>query len=293
MVDILQKVCGSCGYPEEAGHRNGCEEARQQEFSDKDHSFEDLLSELNKVGLKKDNILDVCVEENLIGRGGNANVYNIPGVEKYVLRRVLRVFSQNQDRDDVAGEISKVEDPFPELNVGQPVAELVGKNLFFLKRQYGIPAGVPYGDIRNKGGELADSLYEEHLKRAADMPQSAYDEVIRLFLFLNEHGYHFDPSKANNLLIDTQNEKFNLVDVGKGAKNSVNNNPSYLICVLMDNSYTWKYKGNAPVKVYRKTILDKCIRAAEKIEWQIPPVGKNSTLDYSFQLAGQERTADK
>ncbi len=45
------------------------------------------------------------------------------------------------------------------------------------------------------------------------MPQSAYDDFATMLLNLEKKGLMFDPSKANNVLVDTPGKSFNLVDI--------------------------------------------------------------------------------
>lgn len=252
----------------------------------RDHSFGDLLSELDKAGYDKKRILGIGTDANLIGHGGSADVYKIPGVDKYVLRAIRG----RKKGDEITGELKEVEDVFPELNIGQAVGKIAEEGIYFLRMQKGIPAGVPHGAIRRKG-ENSDPIYEDHLKRASEMPQSAYDEFARMLLVINERDYQFDPSKANNVLIDVDSGKFNLVDINPRGKDSTyKNSMADMAITLMDNSYAWRYKGHTPLETYRKIILDKCIEAGQKVGWQIPALGENSSLDYSFKLAGQERT---
>lgn len=283
MAEQYNGVCSSCGYPTETGHSKDCRLNRKEQSSG-EYSFSDLLAELEKVCFDKDKILDICTEDNLIGHGGNADVYKIPNVEKYVLRVLRRAKAKGE-----GSEIEEVKDEFSEFNVGQAVAKISDAEIYFLKKQKGIPAGVPHGRIRREG-KNSDPIYEEHLKRAAEMPQSAYDEFAKILVAINVRGYNFDPSKANNVLLDVENGKFNLVDVNKRNENSTyENEMADMVITLMDNSYAWRYKGSAPLESYRKVILDKCIEAGKKVGLHLPEAGKNSSLDYSFKLAGQER----
>ncbi len=256
-----------------------------QEIAATDHSFENLLSELDKAGCDKDRLLEICKPENLIGRGGNADVYNIPGVDRYVLR-----VNRSKKKEETNGEISKIVDAFPEFNIGQAVAEIQECGMSFLRRQDGIPASVPCGELRRDGGEEADSIYQEHLKNVAEMPQEAFDEFAHLLIVINDRGYQFDPSKVNNVLVDAENERFNLVDVNKRSETSTyRNGVADMAVTLIDNAYAGRYKGLLAPEHYRRMILEKCIEAANKTGLKIPGNGENSSLDYSFKLAGIER----
>ncbi len=284
MSEQFREACGSCGYPAGAGHSKDCQ-TNKPEQGKTEHSFSDLLAELEKAGFDKDKILDICVEENIIGHGGNATVYKIPNVHNYV----MRVVQWNKDKKIDEDKIEEVKDEFPEINVGQAVAK-VAERIYFLKKQNGIPAGAPAGKLRSEN-KIADPTYEEHLKMAAEMPQSAYDEFARTLMIVNARDHQFDPSKANNVLIDAQSGKFNLVDINKRRANSTyKNDIGDMVITLMDNSYAYRYKGSAPLEAYRKAILEKCIEAGKNASSPIPEAGQNSSLDYSFKLAGLERT---
>lgn len=290
MSENSRTVCEFCQYPSEAGHAIDCPTkisvTVETETNKPEHSFADLTAELNKAGLDKTNLLDSCSLENFLGQGGNAEVYSIPGVEKYV----LKISNYRRKDASISGEITKVDDKFPEFNIGQAVGEVAGEGILLLRKQAGIPAGVPHGEIR-KNQEKGDLAYEEHLKRTSEMPQVAYDEFARMLLIINARDHKFDPSKSSNVLVDTDIQRFNMVDINESEPNSnYQNNAGELAVVLMDNSYAWQYKGNVPLDNYRKIILEKCIEAGKKVGWEVPAVGVNPSLDYSFKLAGEPRT---
>ena len=250
----------------------------------REHSFADLMVQLESSGYDQEKLSEIVRPENVIGHGGNADVYAIPGVEKYVMRIVRAAGGE------INGQIQEVQDDFPEYNIGQAVAGIPEAGVYFLRRQPGVPAGVPYGEIRRASGEASDKVYEDHLRNAASMPQEAYDDFIKMLSVINERGYQFDPSKANNVLLDLEAGKFNVVDINKKLEGSTyQNSISELVITLMDNAYSWKYKGSGPVENYRRVILEKCTEAARKAGQTLPTKGKNSSLDFSFKLAGMER----
>lgn len=122
------------------------------------------------------------------------------------------------------------------------------------------------------------------------MSQSAYDSLAHLFVFLNQHRLNFDPSKANNILIDTAGQRFNVVDLSDTVDgHQPNNNVGYMVISLMDNAYAWRVK-DADMEMrligLRKTILLKCLEAARKAG--LPFSKEDSSLEYSFKLAGME-----
>jgi DNA ligase-1 len=150
-----------------------------------------------------------CHAQAPIGRGGNAEVFDIPGTDF-----VLRVQNQWGAHTNTSPEFYPpiaVPDPIP-FNVGQPVAQ-VAKNAWILYRQQGRPAGA---SSLNKEPSVRLHYYKERLREAAEMPQSSYDQLMQEIQELHRLGYQIDPSKSSNLLIDAENQRFNIVDVNPG-----------------------------------------------------------------------------
>jgi hypothetical protein len=247
-------------------------------------NLEKFKADLEAAGLSDPEVLLEAVKksENIIGVGGNAIVCRIPQIDGYVLKVHSRDWLKNRELT----ELVAVEDQFPEMNFGQPVASIGMADV--LKEQVGVPAGVPYGEVR-KSRETGNAVYEIYLKTAAAMPQKSYDQLAELFVFLNENDLIFDPSKSNNILVDSEKDIFNLVDLHhKESDDQPKNSLSYIVISLLDNAYAWKVQDEElePSLVeYRRQILDKCIKACQKAE--LTKVDSNdSSLSYSFQLAG-------
>ena len=150
-----------------------------------------------------------CYAQAPIGRGGNAEVFDIPGTD-FVLRVQNQWGTYRNTYPEFYPPIS-VPDPIP-FNVGQPVAQ-VAKNAWVLYRQQGKPAGA---SSLNKDPIVRLHYYKERLREAAEMPQSSYDQLMQEIQELHRLGYQIDPSKSSNLLIDAENQRFNIVDVNPG-----------------------------------------------------------------------------
>jgi len=199
-------------------------------------NLEKFKANLEAAGLSDPEVLLEAVKksENIIGVGGNAIVCRIPQVAGYVLKVHTRDWLKNRELT----ELVVVDDQFPEMNFGQPVASIGMADV--LKEQMGVPAGVPYGEVR-KSRETGNAVYEIYLKTAAAMPQKSYDQLAELFVFLNESGLIFDPSKSNNILVDSEKDIFNLVDLHqKESDDQPKNSLSYIVISLLDNAYAWK-----------------------------------------------------
>ena len=267
------------------------ENQQSETLANKEPSFGDLVESMgrsDKPAFDEKRVLNFCTKENFLGRGKNANVYEIPGMEKYV----LKVEHGVEQKKEVDGKIEEVKDVFPEFNFGQAVARISNEGIYLLKKQNGVPAGVPNGDARKKS-EIGDTVYEDHLQRTSEIPQSAYDEFAESLIVINHRDHQFDP-KFGNVLVDPEKGKFNLVDITKRNEGSnYKNGIVDMMVSLMDNSYAGRYKGVAPVEGYRKEILQKCIEAGKKVGWEIPEPGEKPSIDYSFKLAGIERPDKK
>ncbi|MDD5671973.1 MAG: class I SAM-dependent methyltransferase, partial [Candidatus Omnitrophica bacterium] len=263
----------------------------------KETGFEDLTDALARAGFtaldqmkNAERLIASTLESSIhVREGGNSKVYDLSGVEGYVLKAPDTTWSG----PNTIGPLERVPDPFPDLNVGQPVAQM-GKYLI-LKKQLGMPAGVPYGPVRRsaKSGDAvaqteSDRIYEQHLERTADMPQSAYVRFAQLLERVNAGGYKTDPSKADNVWVDRESESFNLIDLGRKQPNTVDDNLISMVIPLFDNPYTYKGSRLNDVMAWRQTILDKCIQAARVAGLPMPALERSASLEFSFALAGRE-----
>ncbi|MCC7527165.1 MAG: hypothetical protein IT342_01510 [Candidatus Melainabacteria bacterium] len=243
-------------------------------------TFEALQAQLAKAGLAEEAIAAAAKSETYLGRGGNATVYEIPGVKDFV----LRVPGPPGKGVQNAGKLESVPDIFPEGNVGQAVAK-VG-NSTILKVQEGVPAGGPLGrDARAMGETAARKIYGDSIERTADMPQSAYDQFAQRLLNLDKKGLQFDPSKANNVLVDKPGGNFNLVDITPRNPNSTyRHSLSDMVVTLMDNGFINSIADRGkPWQAQYQTIISKAVSAAERTG--LPLDLNGSSLRYSFQLA--------
>lgn len=221
----------------------------------------------------------------VIGRGGNATVYDIPGTDF-----VLRV-ANGSDRK-IKAPFLPVEDRFDGKNFGQPVAEHNGMQV--LRRQTGTPAGLARPDQvqfgKTKESQAAakianDAKYEAAITLAANMPQSAYDQFAEDLSTINGvegKGAQFDPSKSNNVLIDPVNGRFNIVDVNE-SPGKYKSGLSDMLITLIGNTYAGSYKGATDLKPLYQQIYTKAKSAAEKAG---VPLELGSSGKYSEQLAG-------
>jgi hypothetical protein len=141
--------------------------------------------------------------------------------------------------------------------------------------------------VKGKTSELDD--YIASVRTAASMPQSAYDGFAGDLSQLSERGYQFDPSKSNNVLMDTTDGRFNLVDVGPSSSGYKSGLEDMLV-PLMGNTYSWKYNRaltdgvtDQRLTASYRSILNKAEEAARRKGLSTK---LNSSGEYSRSFAG-------
>jgi len=188
LVFVFMFLCSSLSL----GPKN--ETSNLAPFSQFEERKAALRSQLLAAGYKDPTELRrALTKENYLGRSLFRSAYLIPGLNKYVLK--VPFFSSG--KPIFWDEIKILSDPFPGMNLGQAIAQ-VGQEAFILKRQYGVPTGVSYMDNKK-----VKAHYTAQLKRAARMPQSAYNQFANIIIKINSRGYYFD-SNPGNVLIDVE-----------------------------------------------------------------------------------------
>lgn len=135
------------------------------------------------------------------------------------------------------------------------------------------------------GETAARKIYSDSIERTAEMPQSAYDQFAQTLLNLEKKGLQFDPSKANNVLVDKPGGNFNLVDIAPRNPNSTyHHSLSDMVVTLMDNGFINSMADRGkPWEMHYQAIISKAALAAERTG--LPLELNGSSLRYSFQLA--------
>ena len=222
--------------------------------------------------------------ETMIGRGGNATVHEIPGEEDLVLR-VPRRGGFSSGEEDVPARAERVTNPFGDMNVGQPLAR-VGRATILL-RQGGEPAGMTGSEPAYKR-EDRDEVYRSRIETAAQMPQSAYDRLAEDLLRVNGLGYNWDPSKANNILIDQASGRFGLVDLSlRDPDHKYVNKATDVILCLVGNTHAYKAPHlNRDLMGPRREIIRRMMMAADRAGLPRGDSPDNSGYNYSMTLAG-------
>jgi len=211
-------------------------------FSPEEES-NNIQSKITQAGYTsfKDMVHQAMQDNNLVGKAYEKNVYAIPGIDDFVLE-VQRLAIIN---DQTVLSLVELEDKLPDMNVGQPVAELaVGVRI--LKKQSGREIVVPHyrpdtfeplawGESENRA-EL-NHYYLQSLNNVSQAPQEAYDQLIRNMARLNADGMTIDFG-VNSILLDEQDGKhFGIVDVQEQNRLSPVPNLFSVIYALTNFSY--------------------------------------------------------
>ena len=172
---------------------------------------------------------------NELGSGFTHTAYNFDGNDNFVLR--VRNNSQTENIDFKNAQIKDEENKDLTVNVGQKIGKVTiptetpNQNLTIeiLKKQLGHSLGNPpieaiidpitenikegelhYHDVKRKEN------YLNSIQAVAGMPVSAYEDLILTAQKVADSGYAIDIENSNNLLIDEENQKINIIDVSRG-----------------------------------------------------------------------------
>lgn len=223
----------------------------------------------------------------LIGRGGNADVFEVPGDPDLVVRAVRR---RDAAKDVEMASPTILPNPAGEANIGQPLVSVGGMTIHV--RQTGFPAGMSSSDPAYRLANR-DEIYAQRIRAAAELPQEAYDRVARDLLRANDVGLVWDPSKSNNILIDPQRGQLGLVDLSpRNPGSSYRNSAADIVVTLSGNTHAYTARELIPtLEAARRQIIEKAQIAAERTGIPFSAgEGKDSSLEYSMQLAGMKST---
>lgn len=145
--------------------------------------------------------------DNYVNEGLCNRVYRIPDNPDFLLRvRKNPVQTQNLGLEPVV-------DAFPDLNVGQEIARL-DENVAVVIAQNGEPCGIRHW----AGREILPIQPEDktqfvrYISTIAGFPFKAYEDLVREAQTVVKLR-HIDIHNPQNILYDTENKCFNIVDV--------------------------------------------------------------------------------
>lgn len=250
------------------------------------NSFPDFLKRELAINNKYEKLMQYIEnpdKNNIAGIGANSTVYNIPFLDKYVLK-ILRPHKK-AEAEKILINI------FPEnVNLGQAVwRHPEDFRVLLLKKVSGEPHSIKnwsntIWDPKTKNAlqvsKEESAEYYKKLVYIARMPQSAYDDMAQQIKILDSAvkmaddkypGFKTDSINPNNLLVDKENGKLNIIDYF--AKNKPQHQNSYMdiVSVISDFTLFREYYDllgpEAQKNVLRamKTVDSKAFKAAKKV----------------------------
>ena len=222
------------------------------------------------------NFIDHTItESNYIGSGTVQQAYKIQGNNDFIIK------IPNDDEIKIQ-KFKTTEDEFKGLNLGQQVASI--GNVKICKRQTGTECSIPYKNKISPDANLKE-IYIKHLRRTQGMPQKSYDELAELFALLNSKEKFFDYYNPNNLLVDTNTKKFNMVDdLNEAVNDDEKNTVLSMLNPLIDIRNISNFKNNNEIKKMWQEIIIKCMIASQKAN--LPPPTQNiSSFEYLMEVA--------
>ncbi len=111
--------------------------------------------------------------------------------------------------------------------------------------------------------------FAQQLEKIADFPQSSFDDYARQLKTISSCRCKMDSINPNNLLIDYDNKKINIIDFSD-ERSLFGNSRLDLINSLLDFTFYRGYRKHADrddlkiINSASKKIIDKCTIAAEK-----------------------------
>ncbi|MBQ8635183.1 hypothetical protein IJ425_03420 [bacterium] len=197
--------------------------------------FEKMAQEYN---FQVEDVKDIINKENnMIGSGNKHTSFAIPNCDDYILRIDTFNLPFVKNADFSSATTKDFEDENLGINIGQKVASIEVMSLFpypleieILKKQQGESIGVQPPEslyIENTGCLKPNTLpYEDYsrkekyartIHKVSQLPVESFETLLQELKIANEAGYVFDHLNSNNLLVDEENQRINIIDMEKGS----------------------------------------------------------------------------
>lgn len=184
--------------------------------------YEDFMISLHNVyknkSLKNIVLSSISNSKNFIGRGFNADVFEIPGIKDYLIRIERRNFSPVSF---IQNPIEKITQDYRVPNFGQAI--ITNNNGFFItKKVFGESNSFPDWSEKIKGVELGtDTITHTNAKYLlqkisviSQFPQYSFDKLAQKIQKLNRFtDCEIDILNPNNLIVDQNQKTLNIIDL--------------------------------------------------------------------------------
>lgn len=245
--------------------------------------------ELKNIPLR-DTVIKSLNSDNFLGEGMSKKGYNLQGIKNYIIRVYKNVFKiEDLQQDFIKPEKNNI-------NTLDNVVLCIPGKIDIVKKKEGEFLGVEnYAKrIRVHEDNVLENIEltrEETLKslklyeEMKNFPISSYKKAYtQIKSFCKKPGYQFDILSPNNILIDTQNKKINLIDPvsplmndnvhGKNLDFSIMHGADSLYFTLCDFLLQKEHLKNLTENEKTRwneaidTIVAKCIIAGEKVGFE-------------------------
>lgn len=269
-------------------------------YAPQEYSYEAFKDWATSTSFMDNAIKIINSPKRVLGSGFEGTTYEIPSNDTWVIKqyRIRQTPQQNSNEPS----IEKCYDKSPSLNVGQKIAKVVipeldndSNVLYILKKQKGTSYGISFFD-RDEITEKNIKRHISSLQTVADFPVETYKQLIMDIIEANDKGYRFDYLNPNNIMIDTEEQRINFVDV-----NDNNNEPETyqfgdILFALLDGAFAMIFnKSTAPqedkdtAQILSQQIIDKYMTAMKECSVKFEETVGYLMLEKSFLNRTQTR----
>ena len=226
---------------------------------------------------KPENILKLIKEENLLGMGKTNKAYSLEKLPQFVLR-IPNNFKLNENKIFSCRPIKAF---CKEYNFGEPIIDF-GNGIQLLNKVEGVGCSfknwVNYmKDTVLKNLPICKNAAKENLKtlqEIADFPIESYIDFANKLKFLNTTTKTVDCINPNNIIINFDSKKFNIIDLWDKGTHQTKGNAGFdhmvtLLCDGILHMDTLKVLPASKVKQYESAtnlIIYKCQTAAQLVD---------------------------
>ena len=275
------------------------EDGMETAIEDFEKKFKEVYGEADIVEMAPRIFAD---PSNLAGEGASKRVFNIPGMEDYLLAFLKEEYNSNER----AKPFKPCDIPLPKYNFGQIMFE--GNGMLVMKKTKGVPHSLKCWFshlMKMMEGKQPVSKVEAELAllkmcEISRMPIDSFVHFASQVKYLNENSLPMDTVNPNNLLIDYENKRINMIDVFDGPLflrqiKSPMNGVRNMEAVLLDSVLHTEYLKVLPpvkqelMKCASRVVICKCQRAAKSIGL----VNDSNNVRHYFELFIQNSGDDK
>ena len=226
---------------------------------------------------KPENVLKLIKEENLLGIGKTNKAYALEMLPQFV----LRIPNNLNLRENKVLNCKPIKVFCKEYNFGEPVIDF-GNGIQLLNKVDGIGCSfknwINYmKDTVFKNMPIGKNAAKENLKtlqEIANFPIESYIDLANKIKFLNTTSKTVDCINPNNIIINFENKKFNIIDLWEKGTHKTQGTAGldHMITLLCDGILhidTLKALPAQKVKQYENTtnlIIYKCQTASQLVD---------------------------